>query len=351
VDGVTTPATDAVIPSDHRAVEIEFAAGALRDPHRARYRTRLDDVEWSETPEPVFRMARVPAGDHVIEVAASLDGLLWGEPYRLEFRVERAWYARAWVFATAAALLLALALIAHRLRTAHLVGLERQRTSIAMDLHDELGAGLGSLGILGGVVAQGTAPTSAQRQMGDVIARTAAELGESLHDIVYSLKTGEARVEHLAEQVVSRGRTLFAGNGVQFTARLAAPTDNGGVAPSVSRHAYRIAVEALHNAARHANAAHIEVGLAANGTNGQLRLWVEDDGRGIDPDALSEPGGMGLITMRRRAEVIGGTLTIESPSGRGTRIALDFDPHGRREHRTWWRATRSRMQRGSGRRE
>jgi signal transduction histidine kinase len=344
------PATDAVLPPDHRAIEVEFTAGVLRDPHRARYRTRLDDVDWTETPEPVLRIARVPAGDHVVEVAASLDGLQWGEPYRLEFRVERAWYARAWVFATGAALLLALALVAHRLRTAHLIGLERQRTSIAMDLHDELGAGLGSLGILGGVVAQGTAPSSAQRQMGDIIARTAAELGESLHDIVYSLRTGEARVEHLAEQVVSRGRTLFAGNGVHFTAHLAAPTNNGGVAPSVSRHAYRIAVEALHNAARHANAANIEVGLATNGRNGRLRLWVEDDGRGIDQDALSEPGGMGLITMRRRAEAIGGTLTIESPAGSGTRITLDFDPHGRREHLSWWRARRVPMQRGAKRR-
>jgi signal transduction histidine kinase len=350
VDGDTMPATDAVLPPDHRAIEVEFTAGVLRDPHRARYRTRLDDVDWTETPEPVLRIARVPAGDHVVEVAASLDGLQWGEPYRLEFRVERAWYARAWVFATGAALLLALALVAHRLRTAHLIGLERQRTSIAMDLHDELGAGLGSLGILGGVVAQGTAPSSAQRQMGDIIARTAAELGESLHDIVYSLRTGEARVEHLAEQVVSRGRTLFAGNGVHFTAHLAAPTNNGGVAPSVSRHAYRIAVEALHNAARHANAANIEVGLATNGRNGRLRLWVEDDGRGIDQDALSEPGGMGLITMRRRAEAIGGTLTIESPAGSGTRITLDFDPHGRREHLSWWRARRVPMQRGAKRR-
>jgi hypothetical protein len=65
---------------------------------------------------------------------------------------------------------------------------------------------------------------------------------------------------------------------------------------------------------------------------------------------LDEPGGMGLITMRRRAEAIGGTLTVASPAGSGTRITLDFDPHGRRERRTWWRAMQLPVQRGAKRR-
>jgi signal transduction histidine kinase len=155
---------------------------------------------------------------------------------------------------------------------------------------------------------------------------------------------------HLSEGRQKWRLDFLSPNGVHFTARLAAPADNGGVAPSVSRHAYRIAVEALHNAARHANAANIEVGLASNDRNGRLCLWVQDDGGGIDADVLDEPGGMGLITMRRRAEAIGGTLTVASPAGSGTRITLDFDPHGRRERRTWWRAMQLPVQRGAKRR-
>jgi signal transduction histidine kinase len=326
VDGASLPPEDARIAADHHAIEIEFAARALRDPNRVRYRTRLDGVGWTDSPEPVFRVARIPPGDHLLEAAASPDGRMWGEPYRLAFRVESAWYARGEVFALAAALFVALGLLAHRLRTAHLLGLERQRMRIATDLHDELGAGLGRLGNLGGIVAEGGVPAGAERQMGARSARTAGELGESLHDIVYSLRTGESRIEHLAEQLASRGRALFASNGTTFTTSFA-HTGDGGIAPPVSRHVYRIAIEALHNAARHADARHVRLAIGPAPVD-RIRLDIRDDGRGIGADTLREPDGMGLITMRQRAEAIGGTITIESGNGDGTRIVLVFDPRG-----------------------
>lgn len=323
VDGLTLTTPDAALPADHRAVEIEFATGALRDPHRVRYRTRIGGVAWTVSPDPVFRVARLPAGRHVIEAAASLDGNTWGEPYRLELDVASAWYARGWVLALVVIAATSLALLAHRVRTTYLVGLERQRTRIAMDLHDELGAGLGSLGILGGVVAEGSAPAPALRQVGETIARTAGELGEALHDIVHSLRTGEARLEHLAQQLCSRGRSLFAGDHVRFTTDISV-SGNGGISPVASRHAYRIAVEALHNAARHAGAENVELGMHADATHGRVHLWIHDDGRGIDPDTLSEPGGMGLHAMQRRAEALGGRIEIASAPGMGTRIAVHF---------------------------
>jgi signal transduction histidine kinase len=328
VDGEQRPRGTTVIPSGHRVVEIEFAAGALRDPRRVRYRVRLDGVEWTETHEPVLSLAGIGPGDHEVEAAASLDGLLWGPPRRLQFRVERPWYATGWALTLGAALVVGIGVLAHRLRTAHLVGLERQRTRIAMDLHDELGAGLGSLGILGGVMADGSAPPEEQQRLGELIARTAAELGGSLHDIVYSLRTGEARIESLTEQLASRGQTLFGANGVQFSAAVG-DQPHGVIAPSVSRHAYRIATEALHNAARHADASHVELGIAPGDRNGRIRLWVQDDGRGIEAATLAEPGGMGLVAMRRRAEAIGGDLSVESEPGAGTRVEVRFHSLGR----------------------
>jgi signal transduction histidine kinase len=336
VDGVAVPTENATVPAGHRSVEIEFAAGVLRDPHRVRYRTRIDDVAWTVTPDPVFRVASLPAGKHAVEAAASLDGVTWGEPFRLELSVAPAWFARGWVLGLFAAAASALGLAAHRVRTAYLVGLERQRTRIAMDLHDELGAGLGSLGILGGMVAEGSAPATAQRRVGETIARTAGELGGALHDIVYSLQTGEGRLRHLAEQLSSRGRTLFAGNDVCFTADIAVSED-GGISPAISRQAYRIAVEALHNAARHAGAENVQLGVHSDDAHGRVQIWVSDDGCGIAPHTFPEPGGMGLITMRRRAEAIGGSLEVESVPNGGTRIDLRFDARGahsrRRERR------------------
>ena len=345
VDGRRRPPEEAVISPDHRIVEIEFAAGALRDPRRVRYRMRLDGVEWIDAHEPVFRLAGIAPGDHEVEVAASLDGIVWSPSRQLRFHVRHPWYANGWVLAFGAALVASAGVVAHRLRTRHLIELERQRVCIAMDLHDELGAGLGSLGILGGVMADGSAPPEERQRLGEQVARTAAELGGSLHDIVYSLRTGEARIENLAEQLNLRGRTLFVGNGVHFTSSTG-QLPLGAIAPSVSRHVYRLAVEALHNAARHAGARHVRLGIEQAGRNGQIRLWVEDDGCGIEPSTLAEPGGMGLLAMRRRAEAIGGDLSIDSNPGRFTRIELTFDGLGRYGHRpswrNWWQRNRRR---------
>src|SRR5262249_46683886 len=86
---------------------------------------------------------------------------------------------------------------------------------------------------------------------------------------------------------------------------------------------YRIASEALRNAFRHSGASCIEVqlGYAAR----RFELQVRDDGKGFDPELLSDeglPGHFGLQGMRERAQRIGGKLTVSSGPGSGTEVAL-----------------------------
>jgi PAS domain S-box-containing protein len=82
---------------------------------------------------------------------------------------------------------------------------------------------------------------------------------------------------------------------------------------------YRVAQEALNNAAKHARAGHLELRLSH--THGQLVLRICDDGRGFVPDSIF-PGHLGLRSMRERAVVVGGVLDISSAPGKGTRVAL-----------------------------
>jgi signal transduction histidine kinase len=81
--------------------------------------------------------------------------------------------------------------------------------------------------------------------------------------------------------------------------------------------AYRIALEALTNVGRHAQARTCTVRLGMDEKPSALRLEVQDDGRGIEDDRRA---GVGLASMRERAEELGGTCTVEPlPSG-GTRV-------------------------------
>ena len=87
---------------------------------------------------------------------------------------------------------------------------------------------------------------------------------------------------------------------------------------------FRIAQEALTNAARRAQARQVTITLAALAAG--LRLSIADDGAGFDPEQRVQPNGrrsLGLLTMTERAESIGGRLVIDAAPGRGTRVIVE----------------------------
>jgi two-component system, NarL family, sensor kinase len=102
--------------------------------------------------------------------------------------------------------------------------------------------------------------------------------------------------------------------------------------PAVEVGLYRIAQEALQNALRHAGAARIVIRLESSPES--VRLTVEDDGRGFAIGDAAEgraAGRFGLVGMRERARLLGGTFQIESTPGAGTRINTEV-PHGSKHH-------------------
>lgn len=91
------------------------------------------------------------------------------------------------------------------------------------------------------------------------------------------------------------------------------------IAGNIGTHLFRIAQEALHNAAKHAGANTIWVSLRE--TSGSLTLSIRDDGQGFDPKASIRPTAVGLTGMQERMRALGGTLRIISAPGEGTEIS------------------------------
>lgn len=83
----------------------------------------------------------------------------------------------------------------------------------------------------------------------------------------------------------------------------------------------RVVQEALANAHRHGRARAVSVALTRH--NGRARLTISDDGRGFDAAASPDDGHFGLAIMRERATQVGGSLSIDSHPGVGTRIVVD----------------------------
>jgi len=97
-----------------------------------------------------------------------------------------------------------------------------------------------------------------------------------------------------------------------------------GISGPLGENLYRIAQEALSNVAQHAGTDRARLSLSA-GPDG-IELAVEDSGRGFDPALLPGSGRLGVLGMRERTELLGGTFTLETAPGRGTRIAVRLPP-------------------------
>lgn len=102
--------------------------------------------------------------------------------------------------------------------------------------------------------------------------------------------------------------------------RVVVSADNvDGLPAAIDLAAYRIVAEALNNAVRHASASRIEISL--RGVGAQLEVRIADDGRGLPTD---RPSGVGLDSMRARAEELGGRFTVKSVPGSGTTVIADL---------------------------
>jgi signal transduction histidine kinase/ligand-binding sensor domain-containing protein len=320
------------LPFDRNRIELRFAALSFRHPELIRYQVRLGpEAPWRNAgPSGRFRWVDLAPGAYLAAVRASLDSESWTpEPASLSFRVLPPWYGSVWARAFFAALLVGALTAAYRLRVAHLVALERQRARIATDLHDELGSGLGSIGVLAELMGSPGSPGGdpEDRELAQQIAGTAHELGTALTDIVWALHSRSGTLQEVFARLAERARGLLAGAATELSVRPPASWPDGNLTAEVRRNVLLVGLEALHNAARHSGARSIELGLAPE--DGSWRLTVRDDGQGMPEESELRPGH-GVPGMRRRAAEIGGEVCWLPTPGGGTTTTLLFHRRGAR---------------------
>ncbi|MEV4622966.1 GAF domain-containing sensor histidine kinase [Asanoa sp. NPDC049573] len=210
----------------------------------------------------------------------------------------------------------AIALVNARLyeRSRELSVLE-ERDRIARELHDSVAQKLFSLRLTADAAAALVArdPQRAVAQLGSVRA-LAAEASDELRAIVVGMRPADLAHEGLDAALGKQVRLLDRVHAarVKLVAE-AVPR----LAPDREDTAYRVAQEALHNALRHADARAVEVRLFVDGPN--LAVEVRDDGHGLRPTDQ----GLGLTSMRERAEAVGGRLVVESKPDEGTTVRLE----------------------------
>ena len=207
-----------------------------------------------------------------------------------------------------------------------------ERARLARELHDAVAQKLFALRLTAQAASSliESDPERAREQLAQVSAlatEAAAELSTAVGELRTPDLAGDGLAEALRKQVavIDRAHSSHGGPRVRFQC---GPIPS--LPPTHDQVVLRVAQEALHNALRHAEASRIDVSLGPAMTDrpgGGVRLIVQDNGKGFDPEAAGR--GLGLVSMRERADSVGGQLTVSTQvGGKGTVIELEV-PGGR----------------------
>lgn len=312
-----------------KQLNLEFAALTFRDRSLLRYRFRnAVDSTWSApTINPDLQLIAPRPGNYRIFAQASLDGIHWSSSVSYAFSVAPPWYETLWARIALLILFAMLVALAVRLWLEYRLRLERQRVQIAMDLHDELGSTLGSIGMLAGALRHGRLEKPEHHRLLGDISDAVARLSGALRTVVWSMRQPRAGLHQLFTEIGDQAKHLFPGSSPALS--VSGPAANGDkpLDPDVRRHVLMVALEAMHNVSRHARAQEVALKLHRL-AHDVWQLEVSDDGAGFDTRVVH--AGSGVESMRRRARLIRAQLAIYSEPGAGTRITLDFRPHGGR---------------------
>ncbi|HAO80352.1 MAG TPA: hypothetical protein DCQ92_15550 [Verrucomicrobia subdivision 3 bacterium] len=197
--------------------------------------------------------------------------------------------------------------------------LERERARIAQDLHDELGSLLTRISLLGGLLrADKDNPEQVDVHAGK-ISQSADQTVRALEEIVWAVRPGSDTLPSLVEYIAHFANELFEGNATRCRLDLPPDLPARPLPPDVRHNIFLIVKEGLTNVLKHAGAS--EVHLQIKVTPQTLEIVIADNGKGFDTNsAMTDGQGNGLGNMKRRAEAVGGKLTLTSASGQGARV-------------------------------
>jgi len=312
-----------VLNPTQNQLSIDFAGLGFAAGEGLKYQYKLvgANEEWSApTDQRTINYASLSAGRYQFQVrAVTSDGSLSPTPATITFTILPPLWQRWW-FITLAVLgvgLIGAAII--RNRVARLIELERVRTRIASDLHDDIGSGLTRIAILSEVARHQVSKEAPVGQPLAAIAGASRDLVDSMSDSVWAINPAKDHLRDLIQRMRRFASDLFTARQIEFS--FSAPGEEQAlkIGADLRRQVFLIFKEAVNNIARHSACTEAQIEMRIE--NRWLTVRVADNGPGFDPAQISE--GQGLASMRARAKELGGELHVTSNDGQGTTIVLN----------------------------
>jgi ligand-binding sensor domain-containing protein/signal transduction histidine kinase len=306
--------------SDENVFSFEFVALNYTSASKNRYAYMLEgfDNGWVDAGSRRYASyTHLDPGKYTFRVKASNNDGRWNDRgITVDVTIHPPVWQRWWFRIIGGLVLAGMLAATVRSRFRRYLEIERVRTRIAQDLHDDIGSNLSSIALATRLLGAGSSLGERERNRLDAISATAIETVDGMRDMVWLLNPENDSFVSLISRMRETATRCLAD--IPFTFTAPDPVISRRVDLTWKRNVFLIFKESLTNILKHSGTtrARIEIGHRAN----ILELAIIDDGKGFLPDMATS--GNGLLHMRRRAGQIGAILEITSAPGHGTTIRL-----------------------------
>lgn len=302
--------------SDQRQITVDFIGLGASLGEKLKYEYRFGGADWTATTERTLNFANLSANDYLLEVRAqTADGVYSTTPASLSFRIAAPFWQRWWFLLAIIFLIAGIVYLIYKYRLQSFLELEKVRTRIATDLHDDIGANLTRISLLSEVAKQKA--ENGNGQMLSSIADIARESVASMNDIVWAIAPEHDSLLDLTRRMRQHSEEVFALRDIDLDFN--ATVSDLKLSVGLRRDLLLIFKEAVSNAAKHSACTKVWIDFKVE--NSLLKLQIKDNGKGFNSTETYD--GQGLRSMSRRAESLGGNLTIDS--GEGTSIKFEIN--------------------------
>jgi len=317
-------------PGSARVLEFHYTANAFVAPENARFKYRMVGLneKWIEAGtrrEAYFTDLR--PGDYEFEVIAANHRGVWQERgATFAFHLSPFIYQTWWFYllcggGVAGMVTVIVAWRMRELRRIHRLeqqaAIVEERSRLAKDLHDGLGADLTRLTMLADLAGGDTVEAGAEHLK--KLSKSSREAARELKELIWIADPGNDSVDGLISRICQNAEDFLRDARIKCRLDIAPRLPEKALSTEQRRNLLLVTREALNNVVKHAGAT--EVCISANGSENGLQLTIEDNGRGFDP-ATARSDGLGLNSMRRRLESMGGSFELKSGPGVGTKISI-----------------------------